>query len=160
MSQQTNKLQNLTKPYQTATTAGWRFDPKRFSSWSRFVRVYARVRRVPHNMSRKQERQTSKVLLPNEIREAEDEVLRSCQREAFGNEYKVLVSGKPIPPRTPLIKLNPLLDEDGCIRSNGRLQFAEYLPYDVRFPKILPWGEWVTKLIVKHYHQQATICRY
>ena len=53
------------------------------------------------------------------------------------------------------MKLNPVLDEEGCIRSNGRLQFAEYLPYDVRFPMILPRGHCVTKLIVKHYHEQA-----
>ena len=155
VSLQTNQPQDVAKPYQTATTTGWRLEPKRFSSWSRLVRVHARVRRVLHNMSRKQEKQTSKVLLPHEIREAEDEVVRSSQREAFVNEYKALVSGKPIPPKSPLIKLNPVLDEDGCIRCNGRLQFAEYLPYDVRFPKILPRGHWITKLIVKHYHEQA-----
>ena len=106
-------------------------------------------------MSRKQERQTREVLLPHEIREAEDEVVRSSQCEAFVNENEALVSGKPIPPKSPLTNLNPVLDEDGCIRSNGRLQFAEYLPYDVRFTKVLPRGQWVTKLIVKHYHEQA-----
>lgn len=36
-----------------------------------------------------------------------------------------------------------------------RLCFVEYLPYDVRFPMILPRGHWVTKLIVKDYHEQA-----
>ena len=39
-------------------------------------------------MSRKQERQINKVLLQHEIREAEDEVVWSCQREAFVNDYK------------------------------------------------------------------------
>ena len=37
-------------------------------------------------MSRKQERQINKVLLLHEIKEAEDEVVRSCQREAFVND--------------------------------------------------------------------------
>ena len=106
-------------------------------------------------MSKRGEKLTSKALSPQEIREAEDEVVRSCQREAFSNEYKALKSGKPIPPKSQLIQLSPVLDEEGCIRSNGRLQFAEYLPYDVRFPKVLPRGHWVTKLIVKHYHEQA-----
>lgn len=106
-------------------------------------------------MSKRGEKLTSKALSPQEIREAEDEVVRSCQREAFSNEYKALKSGKPIPPNSQLIQLSPVLDEEGCIRSNGRLQFAEYLPYDVRFPKVLPQGHWVTKLIVKHYHEQA-----
>ena len=106
-------------------------------------------------MSKRGEKQTSKVLSPEEIREAEAEVVRSCQREAFSNEYKALASRKPIPSKSPLIKLNPVLDEESCIRSYGRLRFAEYLPYDMRFPKILPRGHWVTKLIVKHYHEQA-----
>lgn len=110
---------------------------------------------ILHNMSKRGEKLTSKALLPQEIREAEDEVVRSCQREAFSNEYKALKSGKPIPPKSQLIQLSPVLDEEGCIRSNGRLQFAEYLPYDVRFLKVLPQGHWVTKLIVKHYHEQA-----
>ena len=39
-------------------------------------------------MSTKQERQINKVLLQREIREAEDEVVRSCQCEAFVNDYK------------------------------------------------------------------------
>lgn len=106
-------------------------------------------------MSRKQERQINNVLLQHEIREAEDEVVRSCQREAFMNDYKALVSGKPLWPKSPLFKLNPVLDEDGGIRSNERLQFAEYLPYGVRFPKLLLRGHWVTKVIVKHYHEHA-----
>ena len=58
-------------------------------------------------------------------------------------------------PKSPLFKLNPVFDEDGGICSNGRLQFAEYLPYGVRFPKIMLRGHWVTKLIIKHYYEQA-----
>ena len=39
------------------------------------------------------------------------------------------------------------------IRCNGCLQFAEFVPYDMRFPIIMPRGSWTTKLIVKHYHE-------
>lgn len=96
----------------------------------------------------------SKVLLPHDIREVEDEVVQSYQPEAFVKQYRALVSGKPIPPKSPLIKLNPVLNEHGCIHSNG-LQFVEYLPYGVWFPKILPQRHWVTKLIVKYHYEQA-----
>ena len=143
------------KPSQGGNVPVWRLNPKRFSSWSRLVNLHARVRRALHNMSKRGPRQTSKALSPCEIREAEAEVVQSCQREAFPDEYKALVTGRPILTKSRLMKLNPVLDEEGCIRSNGRLQFAEYLPYDVRFPMILPRGHCVTKLIVKHYHEQA-----
>ena len=35
------------------------------------------------------------------------------------------------------------------------MRYAEYLPYDVRFPVILPRGHWTTKLIVKYCHELA-----
>lgn len=38
---------------------------------------------------------------------------------------------------------------------SGWLQFADSLPYDVRFPVILPRGQWVSRLIVKHFHEMA-----
>ena len=36
--------------------------------------------------------------------------------------------------------------------SNGCLKYAEFLPYDVRFPIILPSKDWVTKLIVMNHN--------
>ena len=39
------------------------------------------------------------------------------------------------------------------IRCDNRLQYAEFLPYDVRYPIILPRRNHITKLIVKHYHE-------
>ena len=48
-----------------------------------------------------------------------------------------------------------MLDEQGLMRSDSRLRYTEYLPYDVRFPVILPRGRWVTALIVKYYHELA-----
>lgn len=36
-----------------------------------------------------------------------------------------------------------------------RLCNAEFLPYEVRFPIILPPGNCVTKLIEKHYHEMG-----
>ena len=132
------------KPSQLANNAEWRLNPNHFSSWSRLVRVQGRVRRVLHNMSQQGDNQTS-----NEIKEAEQELVRTCQRETFLEECKALSSGRPISNTSQRITMNPIIDEDGCIRSSGRLQFAEYLPYDVQSPLILPRGHWVTKLVGK-----------
>ena len=63
-----------------------------------------------------------------------------------------MTKGKPIS-GSSLSKLNPRLDEQGVIHSDSRLRYTEYLPYDVRFPVILPRGHWVTMLIVKYYHE-------
>ena len=94
-------------------------------------------------------------LQPEEIKGAEEEIVRFAQRQAFRDGYAALSSGKPIPKKSQLITLNPCIDDDGVIRSDGRLKFANFLPYDTRFPIILPRGHWVTKLIVKNYHERG-----
>ena len=106
-------------------------------------------------MRNRDNRNASMELLPEEIKDTEEEIVRLAQREAFQDEYAALSAGKPIPKKSQLIKLNPCIDDDGVIRSDGRLQFADFLPYDTRFPIILPRGHWVTKLIVKHYHERG-----
>ncbi|XP_065905598.1 uncharacterized protein [Dysidea avara] len=40
------------------------------------------------------------------------------------------------------------------MRLDTRLQYAEFIPYDVRHPVLLPRKHWVTKL-VKHYHEKG-----
>ena len=41
------------------------------------------------------------------------------------------------------------------MRSDSRLQFAKFLPYDARFPVLLPRKHWVTTLIVKQCHEKT-----
>ncbi|PFX27346.1 hypothetical protein AWC38_SpisGene7969 [Stylophora pistillata] len=52
----TCKLQKGTASKQSNTLKEWRLDPKRFSSWTRFVRVHARVRGVLQNMRNRDNR--------------------------------------------------------------------------------------------------------
>ena len=134
---------------------GWRLEPTRFSSWTRLVRLQARVRRVLYNMRSPESRLSGQELLPEEITNAEEEVIRRAQQEAFPEEYMALTLGKEFPKKSLLSKLSPRIDDQGVMRCDGRLRFAECLPYDVRFPIILPRGHWVTKLIVKHHHELA-----
>ena len=78
-----------------------------------------------------------------------------AQHEAFHDEYTALSSEKPIPKKSHLIKLNPCIDEDGVIRCDCQLKFADVLQYDTRFPIILPRGHRTTKLIIKYYHERG-----
>jgi len=90
-----------------------------------------------------------------EITDAEEEIIRRAQQEAFPEEYMALTVGKEFPKKSLLSKLCPRIDDQGVMCCDGRLQFVECLPYDVRFPIILPRGHWVTRLIVKHHHELA-----
>ena len=46
-------------------------------------------------------------LQPEEIKGAEEEIVRFAQRQAFRDGYAALSSGKPIPKKSQLITLNP-----------------------------------------------------
>ena len=96
-------------------------------------------------------------LTPEELKEAERDVIRASQMEAFPQEYEALIKQKEIPKSSKILSLNPVLDEDRFIRCNGRLKHAEFLPlkhaeflpYDVKFPIVLARNSDVTRLIVK-----------
>jgi len=105
----------------------------------KLTRVVAWVLRFVANCRSRQERRKGS-LSPEELQNAEIRIIRDAQQEEFSEEYRELHENKPIPKKSCLIKLTPKIDKDGLIRCDGRLQFAEFLPYDVRFPIILPRG--------------------
>ena len=90
-------------------------------------------------------------LLSDELRRAEIQLIHHTQV----TEWKVLCRGKPLPSNSKLLGLQPKLDDTGLMQADGRLKHAEFLPYDVRYPVILPRRNWVTKLIVKEYHERG-----
>ena len=130
----------------------WRLHPSRFSSWRRLNRVLAWVLRFINNC--KQENKLSQVELSvEEISDAESYIIKEMQKKEFKEEYTSLAKKKELPTHSKLLSLCPRLDSEGILRSDGRLTYAEFLPYDVRYPIILPRKNWVTKLIVKHHHE-------
>lgn len=132
-----------------------RLEPKRFSSWLRLTRIQAWIYRSLNNYLPPRGRRTKDELTVEEIQDAEIRIIKAAQKRSFEAEYSVLSSGKSLPMSSKLLALKPRLDEDGVMRSDGRLENAEYLPYDVKYPIILPRKEWVRKLIVRWYHQQG-----
>ncbi|XP_047143903.1 uncharacterized protein LOC124817633 [Hydra vulgaris] len=91
----------------------------------------------------------------DEYHESEKEIIAKAQKESFKEEYSTIKKGKPISISSKIISLNPQIDKDGLLRSCSRLQNAHYLPYDLKYPIILLRGHTITKLIVKHYHDEA-----
>ncbi len=52
-----------------------------------------------------------------------------------------------------LAQLNPMKGSDGVLRIDGRLRFADELPYNRRCPILLTKGHHLTRLIVLHAHR-------
>ena len=85
-----------------------------------------------NNCGNPPEERSSGELSSQEISDAETDIIKEAQQEAFQEEYKALVNFKSIPQNSKLLSLNPILDEDGLLRSDGRLRNADYLPFDAR----------------------------
>ena len=128
-----------------------RLDPENHSSWLHLKRVLAWVNRFINNCRSIKELRQKGELQPCEIQEAENKLILNCQEKAFSKEIKALKNGKEISGQ--LQPLNPFIDESGMLRVNGRLAYSETVPYEMKYPIILPKSERVTTLIIKDAHE-------
>uniref|UniRef100_A0A182IE94 Integrase catalytic domain-containing protein n=1 Tax=Anopheles arabiensis TaxID=7173 RepID=A0A182IE94_ANOAR len=55
---------------------------------------------------------------------------------------------------SPLYNTDPFMDEMGILRVNGRTANANHIPFDARFPIILPQQHAITSLLLGHYHEK------
>ena len=129
--------------------------PRDYSSLLRLKRVLAWINRFVDNGRKQKENRTSGELLSEELKRAEVQIIHHTQVIEFTDEWKALSCGKTLPSSSKLLGFQPKLDKDGLIWSDGRLKHAEFLPYDMRYPIILPRRNWVTKLIVKEFHERG-----
>ena len=126
-------------------TSVWRLQPDRFSSWKRLTRTQVSVMRFLSNCHvSENDRLLDQELNLEEIIDVEGHIVRIMQREVFYEECSALIRKDRLPKHSKLLKLCPRLDDDGIIRADGRLKYAEFLPYNTRYPIILPRKSWVT----------------
>ena len=81
-------------------------------------------------------------------------IIQNVQREAYEQEISSLNNSDGLPKTSPLLKLNPIVDNDGLIRVGGQLRRAS-LSYEESPPLILPSSHHVSSLLIKHYHEKV-----
>ena len=94
-------------------------------------------------------------LQTDEVVSAGMRFIRQAQEEVFKEEIRAAKAERELSSESKLQPLRPVLDEDGILRYHGRLHFAECLPWETRYPIILPHSHWVTTLIIKQAHKQT-----
>lgn len=127
----------------------------RYSSWPKLIRVTAYVirfvslcRRLKRDAS--DEPSTGSALSASDCRAAKTFWIKYIQAEVFPKELQSLAANQPIPAKSSLLSLNPVLDRDGIIRVGGRLRHAPQ-PVSVRHPILLA-SHSLVRLIVAHAH--------
>lgn len=134
-----------TRTHVTKSSASGSIDPSHFSNLKRLVRVTGWVQRFLTNCRLPKELQRKdRTLLSAEMSAAETFWIKQAQAQAFpGGENE-----------GSLTRLNPKSDGDGLLRMDGRLRFADDLPYNTRHPILLPKNHPVTRLVVVDAHER------
>lgn len=104
-----------------------------------------------------------------ELQQAITVIIRATQREAFREELRLQQrahADKEGDPReciserkcelknSALYRLDPFADDDGILRVGGRLR-RSHLEFREKQPVLIPKGHHLSKLIVRHYHDQV-----
>ncbi|XP_049885438.1 uncharacterized protein LOC126380224 [Pectinophora gossypiella] len=126
-------------------------DAARHSSWSRALRVVARV----ICFTRTCRGRRSAGITAEDLREAELRLLVQSQAASFSKELSALRAGRALPADSRLRALDPMIFDDGLLRVRGRLSAAPDLSFDERHPVILDGRDHLTRLLVRSYHVRA-----
>ncbi|XP_062714715.1 uncharacterized protein LOC134291230 [Aedes albopictus] len=137
---------------------------ERFSKFERLRRCLAYVLRYLSNLrnaTRGSPRKIGTELSRQELQEAEQSLWILVQSESFPDEVAVMKHNKQLGTKkkalensSKIAKLPPMMDEQGVLRVDGRMDAAEYLPFDARNPIILPREHHVTVLLLDWYHRR------
>ena len=122
---------------------------QRFSSWFKLKKCVAWLRKFIVWIKNKSVNRTITV---QEMSEAETAVLKYVQRSSYPDEVKCLSVNSEIPKSSVIYSLDPFTDTDGVLRVRGRLRNAT-LPYESKYPAILPNSHHVTILIIRETHE-------
>lgn len=86
-----------------------------------------------------------------ELSKSKDLVIRTVQQESYAAE---LECQEEIPENSTLKKLDPFIDNNGLLRVGGRITEAE-LESDEKNTIIIHGNLHITRLLVRHYHEQT-----
>ena len=81
-------------------------------------------------------------------------LIRLAQQKSLP-EYNQVRAGKQIATYSRLKDLNPVIDEQGLLRVDGRLRHVAFLSEDQTCPIILPQDHHVMELIIKDVHERG-----
>ncbi|XP_055927969.1 uncharacterized protein LOC129959171 [Argiope bruennichi] len=117
--------------------------------YDKLIRVFSFLLRFLGNCRNKKMKGS---LSSKEIEEAEFKLIPLVQQNVLADDFKNLASGKQVNPSSKLKSLSPFLEEgSNVIRVGGRLRNAD-IPFQVKFPIILPKTHILTKLIMQSIH--------
>lgn len=123
-----------------------------YSSFYRLKKALCWIMRWKEFLKKtKPQTELSECITAPELMSAEKQIIQYIQRQYFHSEIVSITSQGVVSASSSLRKLNPILDADGLLVIGGRLKHAR-MPYESRYPVILPSSHKVSFLIAKECH--------
>ncbi|XP_062537923.1 uncharacterized protein LOC134206241 [Armigeres subalbatus] len=120
----------------------------RFGRWERIQRTLGYVHRFVDNVQRRQQGVPLElgILTQTELAAAERSLWKQAQHDYYLREVEDLSEKNctTVSKSSNIYKLCPFLDKYGVLRMRGRLDLALYVPYEAKFPTILPQQSTIT----------------
>uniref|UniRef100_A0A182PWK8 Integrase catalytic domain-containing protein n=1 Tax=Anopheles epiroticus TaxID=199890 RepID=A0A182PWK8_9DIPT len=88
-----------------------------------------------------------------ELLNAQNWLYRRVQEEIFAEEIALLKDAKQLQRTSSIFRMSPILDENGVMRTRGRIDVYRYTDLHVQDAIILPADHHVTKLIIQFFHR-------
>ncbi|XP_045463807.1 uncharacterized protein LOC123673366 [Harmonia axyridis] len=123
----------------------------RFSSFLKLQRTFAWIVRFKNNLKTEPNSRKLGVLMPSELQESSNLLIRIVQRHAFPRDHNALSKGHNVNYKGNLASLNPFLDSEQIIRVGGRIQNSDF-PFRKKHPAVLPANNHFTTLLARHEH--------
>ena len=133
-------------------TSHLEFNMARFSSLSIIKNIMSHILRFIFNCKNNDVRMTGP-FSSQELKDAEMRIVYLEQRNHFSNELEALRAQRSISSRSNILSLRPFLDENGLLRiRTGRVDNNLILPYETKFPLLVPAGH-IAELLIRNEHQ-------
>ena len=94
------------------------------------------------------------ILTTKEMLEARNLLLKATQQITYKQEISYLKNSDKFKKPAIVRQLKLYLDDEDLLRCRGRLQYTD-LPYDAKFPILMPKDNYLTTLIVQSRHKTA-----
>ncbi|GFW21298.1 integrase catalytic domain-containing protein [Trichonephila clavipes] len=128
-------------------------NPDKYSSLLKLLRITAYVFRFVNALRRKGI--VKGPLAAEELSNAEIFWVKVTQNDFYTSEITCLKSNKTLQKDSKLLRLNPLLDDNGVLRVTGRLGKITHLSANEKHPIILPSKSRLTELLIWESHKRV-----
>ena len=139
----------------TAVNEDWSvINPDHFSNWGRLFRTTGWIMRFLNNCRGKSGKRSGELEF-DEIETAKNFWIKKAQNDEFKLEMAQLAKEGRVRSNSKIAALCLQLDELGILRVNSRIENAELVNFNTKYPIILPQGHRITQLIVNFVHDQG-----